>query len=115
MGKVLIQYYSETGRTQQMADLVAEGAASVMGIKVRLKTIDESTVDDIFWADGIALGAPCHLASVPWRVKKFWDEKRNLWEIVIFAGPAQSAFIFDWGSRLRNFSKALQRGCQVAL
>ena len=74
MGKVLIQYYSETGRTKQMADLVATGAARTAGIEVRVKSIDESTSVDILWADGIALGAPCHLASVPWKVKKFWDE-----------------------------------------
>lgn len=74
MGKVLIQYYSETDRTKQMAFLVSEGAAKLDGIELRIKTIEESTVEDIFWADGIALGAPCHLASVPWKVKRFWDE-----------------------------------------
>ena len=74
MGKVLIQYYSETGHTQQMAELVAQGAAMVDGIEVRLKTIAESGSEDIFWADGIALGSPTHLASIPWKVKKFWDE-----------------------------------------
>jgi NAD(P)H dehydrogenase (quinone) len=74
MGKVLIQYYSETGHVCQMAELVAQGAAHVEGIEVRLKTIEESTIEDIYWADGIALGAPTHLASIPWKVKKFWDE-----------------------------------------
>ena len=69
MGKVLIQYYSETNHTKEMAYLVSEGAAKVDGIEIRIKTIEESTVDDIFWADGIALGAPCHLASVPWKVQ----------------------------------------------
>jgi NAD(P)H dehydrogenase (quinone) len=77
MGKVLIQYYSETGHTQKMAELVAEGAGSVEGIEVRLKTVAESSVDDILWADGIALGAPTHLASIPWKLKKFWDEITN--------------------------------------
>jgi NAD(P)H dehydrogenase (quinone) len=73
MGKVLVQYYSETGHTQKMADLVMQGTRMVAGIEVRLKTIEESTAEDILWADGIALGAPTHLASVPWKVKKFWD------------------------------------------
>ena len=73
MGKVLVQYYSETGHTKQMAELVAEGARMVAGIEVRLKTIDKSSPEDILWADGIALGAPTHLASVPWKVKQFWD------------------------------------------
>ena len=73
MGNVLVQYYSETGHTQQMAELVAQGAAMVPGIQVRLKNIEESSAKDVLWADGIALGAPTHLASVPWKVKKFWD------------------------------------------
>jgi len=63
MGKVFVQYYSETGHTQQMAELVAQGAAMVPGIEVRLKNIEESSVEDIVWADGIALGAPTHLGS----------------------------------------------------
>lgn len=45
----------------------------VAGIEIRLKTIEESTSEDVHWADGIALGAPTHLASVPWKVKRFWD------------------------------------------
>ncbi|MBN1219714.1 MAG: flavodoxin family protein [Anaerolineae bacterium] len=74
MGNVLVQYYSQTGRTAEMAELVAKGAASVPGIEVRLRTIEESTIDDLFWCDGLALGAPTHLGSIPWRVKQWWDE-----------------------------------------
>jgi NAD(P)H dehydrogenase (quinone) len=74
MGKVLVQYYSKTGHTRQMAELVAQGAARVDGIELRLKTVEDSTLEDILWADGIALGAPTHLASIPWKVKQFWDE-----------------------------------------
>ena len=74
MGKVLVMYYSETGRTKAMAELVAEGAAGVAGIEVRLKSVDEATGDDLFWCDGIALGAPTHLGSVPWKMKKWWDD-----------------------------------------
>jgi NAD(P)H dehydrogenase (quinone) len=74
MGNVLVQYYSETGRTKQMAELVAKGAVSVEGIEVRLKTVADSSADDLLWMDGIALGAPTHLGSIPWVLKKFWDD-----------------------------------------
>jgi NAD(P)H dehydrogenase (quinone) len=74
MGKILVQYYSETGHTQEMAELVAQGAAQVDGIEVRLKPIAECTLEDVLWCDGLALGAPTHLGSIPWRVKKWWDE-----------------------------------------
>ena len=74
MGNVLIQYYSQGGRTRQMAELVARGAESVEGIEVRLKSVAESTWEDLHWMDGIAVGAPTHLGSIPWELKKFWDE-----------------------------------------
>ena len=51
MGNVLVQYYSETGHTQQMAELVAQGAAMVPGIELRLKNIEESSAKDVLWAD----------------------------------------------------------------
>jgi NAD(P)H dehydrogenase (quinone) len=77
MGNVLVQYYSKTGRTREMAELVANGAGQVGGIEVRLKSVAESTLDDLYWMDGIALGAPTHLGSIPWELKRFWDEASN--------------------------------------
>ncbi|MBN1302789.1 MAG: flavodoxin family protein [Anaerolineales bacterium] len=74
MGNVLVQYYSETGHTREMAELVALGASQVNGIDVRLKSIDQSTLEDVDWCHGIALGAPTHLGSIPWKLKKWWDE-----------------------------------------
>ena len=50
------QYFSETGHTLAMAKLVAEGAAQIPGTEVRLKTIAESTLEDVIWCDGLALG-----------------------------------------------------------
>jgi NAD(P)H dehydrogenase (quinone) len=37
MGNVLVLYDSASGNTAQMAGLVAEGAANVPGIEVRLR------------------------------------------------------------------------------
>ena len=58
MGKILVQYYSETGHTQVMAELVAAGAAQIPGIEVRLRTVAESTLEDVIWCDGLASGVP---------------------------------------------------------
>ena len=75
MGHVLVQYYSESGHTKEMAELVAEGAAQITGIEVRLKEIGECTLEDLLWCHGIALGAPTHLGSIPWKMKKWWDDQ----------------------------------------
>ncbi len=73
MGKVLVLFHSNTGNTRKMADHVAAGANEIPGTEVRTKSIDEATKEDLQWCDGIALGSPTNLGSVPWQMKKWWD------------------------------------------
>jgi len=49
---ILVLYHSQNGHTKMMADLVAEGAASVPATEVRLKSVVEATGDDLMWCDG---------------------------------------------------------------
>ena len=74
MGKVLVLYYSQTGNTKKIAELVVEGVAQIPEIEVRLKSIDEANRDDIFWCDGLALGSPTHLGTVASIIKNFWED-----------------------------------------
>ena len=74
MGKVLVLYDSVSGNTAKMAGLVAEGAASIDNIEVRLRRVDEATPDDIAWCDGLALGSPTNMGLLSWKMKRFWDE-----------------------------------------
>jgi NAD(P)H dehydrogenase (quinone) len=74
MGRVLVIYDSKTGNTQQMAEYVAEGAAEVPDITIRLRPLDKATVDDVLWADGIAAGTPTYVGVVSWKMKRFWDD-----------------------------------------
>ena len=74
MGKVLVLYDSASGNTAKMADLVAEGAASIPGIEVRLRQVGEATADDVVWCDGLALGSPTNMGLLSWKMKQFWDE-----------------------------------------
>ena len=74
MGKVLVLYDSAKGNTQQMAEYVAEGARSLPEIEVRLLSVDEATINDVYWCDGIAVGAPTYTGSMSWKMKRFWDE-----------------------------------------
>ena len=71
--RVLVLYYSRDGHTQTMANLVAEGAASVPDTDVRLKTVAEATADDLMWCDGIAAGSPTHMGTIAWEMKQWWD------------------------------------------
>ncbi|MBC8401138.1 MAG: flavodoxin domain-containing protein [Candidatus Marinimicrobia bacterium] len=74
MGKILILYDSNSGNTEKMARLVAEGATSVPGMKVKLKTVKNVLASDVTWCDGIAVGSPTHMGVLSWSMKKFWDE-----------------------------------------
>jgi NAD(P)H dehydrogenase (quinone) len=74
MNKVLVLYDSATGNTAQMAQFVAEGAASIDGIEVRVRSVDEATAEDVVWCDGLALGSPTNMGALSWKMKRFWDE-----------------------------------------
>jgi len=75
MGKALVLYYSKDGHTAKMAEHVAAGCGSVDGIEVRRRDITDAAADDLLWCDGLALGAPTHLGSIPYPMKQWWDEK----------------------------------------
>lgn len=81
MANILVLYDSNNrGYTAKMAALVLEGASSVPGIELRLRSVDEATTLDIVWAHGIALGSPTNLGGISWRMKKWWDERSfELW------------------------------------
>lgn len=71
--RILVLYHSEGGNTKQMAELVAEGVASVPQTELRLRTVDEGTADDLVWCDGIAAGSPTHMGTIAWQMKRWWD------------------------------------------
>jgi len=74
MGKILVLFDSASGNTAKMASLVAEGAAVIPDIEVRLRSVDQATADDVVWCDGIALGSPTNMGILSWKMKRFWDE-----------------------------------------
>jgi NAD(P)H dehydrogenase (quinone) len=78
--KILVLYDSQTGNVEQMATFVAEGAAEIQGVEVRLRRIDgeghvKATATDVLWADGVAVGSPTNMGVLSWKMKKFWDEE----------------------------------------
>ena len=74
MNKILVLYDSATGNTAKMAELVAEGAASIDAMEVRVRSIDEATAKDVLWCDGLAVGTPTNMGLLSWKMKRFWDE-----------------------------------------
>jgi NAD(P)H dehydrogenase (quinone) len=77
--KIAIVYHSETGNTQQMAELVRQGCEQVAGVQARLMPVDE--VDESYVAESAAvlLGSPTYEGSCAWQMKRYLDrDAKNL-------------------------------------
>ena len=71
---VLIVYYSFTkgGCTERMADEVAIGAAAA-NATVRVQRVNETSCDDVKWADALIVGSPVHFANPASDVIAFFE------------------------------------------
>ncbi|NOZ23039.1 MAG: flavodoxin family protein [Planctomycetes bacterium] len=73
MAKVLIVYYSESGNTAKMAQLVEEGAKKA-GADVTLKKVQDVNVDDLLGYDALIVGSPTYYGQMAAEIKKMFDE-----------------------------------------
>jgi NAD(P)H dehydrogenase (quinone) len=71
---ILVAYYSRTGRTEQVAEAVAEGVRGVEGTRVLLKALTDVTAADLSEATGIVLGSPTYSANMAGPMKSFIDD-----------------------------------------
>jgi NAD(P)H dehydrogenase (quinone) len=73
MPKVLIVYYSKTGNTKEMAELIAEGVRREKDIEVEVKATRDTKVEELLDFDGIVVGSPTYYGSMAAEVKKLID------------------------------------------
>ena len=89
MARILVVYYSDTGNTKAMAEAVAEGAETVIGPGVELKTAQETTVENLIAAEAIAFGSPEHFYYMDGTLKtlfdRAWLQRHQLYEKVYAA------------------------------
>ena len=71
---ILVAYYSRTGRTEQVAEAVAEGARGVEGTRVLLKALTDVTAEDLSEATGLVLGSPTYSSNMAGPMKSFIDD-----------------------------------------
>ena len=77
MKNVLVSYFSHTGNTAKMAEAVASGAKSA-GVEVKLKKVEETSLDDLKWSDGIIIGSPTYYGQMAAEVKKLFDRSSDV-------------------------------------
>lgn len=91
--RVLVVYYSLHGHVELLARAVGAGAESVRNTEVRLRRVpdlgdakplprpvDEATLDDLRWADGIAWGTPTRYGVMATPLKRFLDGMVDVWK-----------------------------------
>jgi NAD(P)H dehydrogenase (quinone) len=73
MINIAIIYHSETGNTERMAHMVAEGCRSVEGVEVKLMPLDGVDGEYLAGSSAVILGCPNYEGSCSWQMKKFLD------------------------------------------
>ena len=73
MVTILVVYHSQTGRTKKMAEAVARGSDSIENVETTLKEARETSLDDLFGCDGLALGSPEYFGYMSGAIKDLFD------------------------------------------
>ncbi|MBU1052303.1 MAG: NAD(P)H-dependent oxidoreductase [Proteobacteria bacterium] len=74
MVKTLISYSSRSGNTKKMAEYIAEGIKSTVGMEVVLNKIADTVIDDMLNADVIIFGCPTYFGVMTAEVKELMDK-----------------------------------------
>ena len=73
MAKIIVIYYSQTGNTKKMAQLIGEGAQK-QGAAVTVKDVKEVGAQELLEYDGIVMGSPTYYGTMAYQLKKLLDE-----------------------------------------
>ena len=73
MAKILVVYHSQTGNTERMAQLVAEGAEGA-GAEVALKPVEDTSAEELTEYDGIIAGSPTYYGLMSAPLKRLFDD-----------------------------------------
>ena len=73
MAKALVVYYSKSGNTKKMAELVSDGLKKE-GLEVTLKDVKDVKSDELLNYDCIVMGSPTYYGSMAAEIKKLLDD-----------------------------------------
>lgn len=74
MAKILVAYYSVSGHTKKMAELIVEGIKKEETVDVALKNVEEVKVEELLDYQCIVIGSPVYYGSMAAVIKKLFDE-----------------------------------------
>lgn len=76
--KLSIIYFSKSGKTKEMAEVIANGMKSVAGIEVGIFDLEQIDYDFLAESNAVVFGTPTYYANTCWQIKKWFDESRNI-------------------------------------
>jgi NAD(P)H dehydrogenase (quinone) len=72
VAKMLVLYFTRTGNTKAMAEIVAE-AAEKEGADVTLKDVEDTKSEELLDYDAIVAGSPTYYGGMAGKMKDFFD------------------------------------------
>jgi NAD(P)H dehydrogenase (quinone) len=73
MPRVLVVYYSRSGNTEAMAEIIA-GSLRNEGVDTECKKVQDAGIDELLDVDGVVIGSPTYYGTMAAEIKKFLDE-----------------------------------------
>ncbi|MGD2094798.1 MAG: flavodoxin family protein [Phycisphaerales bacterium] len=73
MAKGIVVYYSKTGNTKEMAQIIAK-AMNEAELPTECKPVNDTTIEEILDCDAIVLGSPTYYGHMAAPLKQFIDD-----------------------------------------
>lgn len=73
MAKGIVIYYSRSGNTKMMAEIIAAGM-NEGGLVTECKSVSEVKSRELLSYDAIVIGSPTYYGHMAWQIKQLFDE-----------------------------------------
>ncbi len=73
MAKGIVTYYSRSGNTKEMAEIIAK-SMSEAGLPTDCKSVDKVKADDLLQYDAIVIGSPTYYGHMAGPIKQLFDD-----------------------------------------
>ena len=73
MANALVIYYSRSGNTKQMAEIIAK-AMNAANLSTKCKSVDDVKVDDLLTVDTIVVGSPTYYGRMAAQIAQLFDD-----------------------------------------
>ncbi len=74
MLKISILYYSKSGNTKAIAEIIAEGIREVQELEVKIIDVENVDYEYLMTSKAVIFGTPTYIANMAWQMKKWFDE-----------------------------------------